>query len=105
MPNWTRLTAPAAGAFSATWITRIGALVFALILGGAFLINSCFATAPTDPDSRIEPEGIAGDRATRQLGQRVQDIEQRAAMDAAAAARTLAGRGRATDRRASHARL
>ena len=91
MPNWTRLTAPAAGAFSATWITRIGALVFALILGGAFLINSCFSTAPTDPDSRIEPEGIAGDRATRQLGQRVQDIEQRAAMDAAAAARTLAG--------------
>ena len=91
MPNWTRRIAPAAGAFSATWITRIGALVFALILGGAFLINSCFATVPTDPDSRIEPEGIAGDRATRQLGQRVQDIEQRAAMDAAAAARTLAG--------------
>ena len=91
MPNWTRRIAPAAGAFSATWITRIGALVFALILGGAFLIQSCFATVPTDPDSRIEPEGIAGDRATRQLGQRVQDIEQRAAMDAAAAARTLAG--------------
>ena len=90
MPNWTRRIAPAAGAFSATWITRIGALVFALILGGAFLIQSCFATVPTDPDSLIEPEGIAGDRATRQLGQRVQDIEQRAAMDAAAAARTLA---------------
>ena len=52
MPNWTRLTAPAAGAFSATWITRIGALVFALMLGGAFLIQSCFATVPTDPDSR-----------------------------------------------------
>ena len=91
MPNWTRRIAPAAGAFSATWITRIGALVFALILGGAFLIQSCFATVPTDPESLIEPEGIAGDRATRQLGQRVQDIEQRAAMDAAAAARTLAG--------------
>ena len=89
MPNWTRLSAPAAGAFSATWITRIGALVFALMLAGAFLIQSCFATVPTDPDSLIEPEGIAGDRATRQLGQRVQDIEQRAAMDAAA--RTLAG--------------
>ena len=91
MPNWTRLSAPAAGAFSATWITRIGALVFALMLAGAFLIQSCFATVPTDPNSLIEPEGIAGDRATRQLGQRVQDIEQRAAMDAAAAARTLAG--------------
>ena len=93
MPNWTRLTAPAAGAFSATWITRIGALVFGLILGGAFLVQSCFATVPTDPESLTEPEGIAGDRATQQLGQRVQDIEQRAAMDAAAAARTLAAEG------------
>ena len=93
MPNWIRLSAPAAGAFSATWITRIGALVFALILGGAFLVQSCFATVPTDPESLTEPEGIAGDRATQQLGQRVQDIEQRAAMDAAAAARTLAAEG------------
>ena len=93
MPNWTRRIAPAAGAFSATWITRIGALVFGLILGGAFLVQSCFATVPTDPESLTEPEGIAGDRATQQLGQRVQDIEQRAAMDAAAAARTLAAEG------------
>ena len=93
MPNWTRLTAPAAGAFSATWITRIGGLAFALILGGAFLINSCFSTVPTDPESLREPEGIAGDRATRQLGQRVQDIEQRAALDAAAAERELAATG------------
>ena len=93
MPNWTRLSAPAAGAFSATWITRIGALVLALILGGAFLVQSCFSTVPTDPDSLIEAEGIAGDRAARQLGQRVQDIETRAALDAAAAARTLAAEG------------
>ena len=93
MPNWTRLTAPAAGAFSATWITRIGALVFALILGGAFLIQSCFSTVPTDPESLVEPEGIAGDRAGRQLGQRVQDIENRAALDAAAAERELAATG------------
>ena len=93
MPNWTRLTAPAAGAFSATWITRIGALVFALILGGAFLIQSCFSTVPTDPESLVEAEGIAGDRASLQLGQRVQDIEQRAALDAAAAARQLATQG------------
>ena len=105
MPNWTRLTAPAAGAFSATWITRIGALMFALLLGGAFLIQSCFSTVPTDPESLVEPEGIAGDRATLQLGQRVQDIEQRAALDAAAAERELAATGRATDRRASDARL
>ena len=93
MPNWTRLSAPAAGAFSATWITRIGALVLALMLGGAFLVQSCFSTVPTDPDSLIEAEGIAGDRAARQLGQRVQDIETRAALDAAAAARTLAAEG------------
>ena len=93
MPNWIRLSAPATGALSATWITRIGALVFGLILGGAFLVQSCLATVPTHPESLTEPEGIASDRATQQLGQRVQDIEQRAAMDAAAAARTLAAKG------------
>ena len=93
MPNWTRLSAPAAGAFSTTWITRIGAIVFALILGGAFLVQSCFSTVPTDPESILEPEGIAGNRATLQLGQRVQDIEQRAALDAAAAERQLATHG------------
>ena len=93
MPNWTRLTAPAAGAFSATWITRIGGLLFALLLGGAFLIQSCFSTVPTDPDSLIEAEGIAGDRASAQLGARVQDIESRAALDAAAAERQLAAEG------------
>ena len=93
MPNWTRLSAPAAGAFSATWITRIGAIVFALILGGAFLVQSCFSTVPTDPESLREPEGIAGDRATAQLGARVQDIEQRTALEAAAAERQLATQG------------
>ena len=93
MPNWTRLTAPAAGAFSATWITRIGGIVFALILAGAFLVQSCFSTVPTDPEALLEPEGIAGDRATAQLGARVQDIEQRAALDAAAAERQLASQG------------
>ena len=49
MPNWTRLSAPAAGALSATWITRIGALVLALILGGAFLVQSCFFDGPHRP--------------------------------------------------------
>ena len=93
MPNWTRLTAPAAGAFSATWITRIGGLLFALILAGTFLVQSCFSTAPTDPQSITEPEAIAGDRAASQLGARVQDIENRAALDAAAAERALAATG------------
>ena len=49
MPNWTRLSAPAAGAFSATWITRIGALVLALILGGAFLDPIVFFDGPHRP--------------------------------------------------------
>ena len=89
------MTPPAAGAFSATWITRIGGLVFALILAGAFLVQSCFSTVPTDPESLREPEGIAGDRATVQLGARVQDLEQRAALDAAAAERDLATEGAA----------
>ena len=93
MPNWTRMTPPAAGAFSATWITRIGGLLFAVILGGALLVQSCFPTVPTDPESLREPEGIAGDRATVQLGARVQDLEQRAALDAAAAERELATQG------------
>ena len=93
MPNWTRLNAPAAGAFSASWITRIGALILAVVLGGAFLVQSCFSSVPTDPESLIEAEGIAGDRAEQQLSQRVQDIETRAALDAAAAARTLAIEG------------
>ena len=87
------MTAPAAGAFSATWITRIGGLLFAVILGGAFLVQSCFSTVPTDPESLREPEGIAGDRAASQLGARVQDLEQRAALDAAAAERELATQG------------
>ena len=89
------MTPPAAGAFSATWITRIGGLVFALILAGAFLVQSCFSTVSTDPESLREPEGIAGDRATVQLGARVQDLEQRAALDAAAAERELASEGAA----------
>ena len=93
MPNWTRLSAPAAGAFSATGITRIGGLVFGVLLGGAFLMQSCFSMVPTDPESLIEAEGVAGDRASLQLGQRVQDIEQRAALDAAAAERELAAKG------------
>ena len=93
MPNWTRMTPPAAGAFSATWITRIGGLVFAVLFGGAFLMQSCFSTVPTDSESLREPEGIAGNRAAQQLGQRVQDLEQRATLDAAAAERQLAAQG------------
>ena len=62
-------------------------------LSGAFLMQSCFSTVPTDPESITEAEGIAGDRAAQQLGQRVQDLEQRATLDAAAAERQLAAQG------------
>ena len=58
-------------------------------------MQSCFATVPTDPESLIEPEGIAGAHAGAQLGARVQDLEQRAALDAAAAERELATSGAA----------
>ena len=56
-------------------------------------MQSCFSTIPTDSESLLEPEGIAGDRAAQQLGQRVQDLEQRATLDAAAAERQLAAQG------------
>ena len=90
MPNWTRLTPPAEGALSKTWITRIGGLILAFALAGMFVFNSWFSTAPTTPDSLIEPEGIASNREAVQLGARVQDLEDRAALDAAAAERALA---------------
>ena len=94
MPTWTRLSPPAAGALSATWITRIGGVLMAVLLGGAFLVQSCFSTTSTDPDSVIPDDtAVAGERAAAQLGVRVQDIEQRAALAAAAAARQLATQG------------
>ena len=91
MANWTRLTAPAAGAFSTTWITRIGVIGLAVCVGGGLLFQSCFSTTGTlsDPGDSIltAAEGVADGRATVQLGARVQDIEQRTAIEAAAAAR------------------
>ena len=91
MANWTRLTAPAAGAFSTSWITRIGVVALAVCVGGGLLFQSCFSTTGTLSDLGdsilTEAEGVADGRATVQLGARVQDIEQRAAIEAAAAAR------------------
>ena len=88
MANWTRLTAPAAGAFSTSWITKIGIVAIAVCVGGGLLFQSCFSTTGTlsDPGESIltEAEGVADGRATVQLGARVQDIEQRTAMEAAA---------------------
>ena len=49
MPNWTRLTAPATGAFSKTWLTRIAAFLGAVILAAVFLVNSCFSTTTQYP--------------------------------------------------------
>ena len=93
MADWRRLRAPAAGAFSTTWITRIGAVVLTVVIGGSFLMQSCLTTDPAAPASMTEAEGIAGDRAPAQLGALVDDFEQRAALDAAAAERQLATDG------------
>ena len=91
MANWTRLTAPAAGAFSTSWITKIGIVAIAVFVGGGLLFQSCFSTTGNLSDLGdsilTEVEGVADGRATVQLGARVQDIEQRTALDDAAAAR------------------
>ena len=63
MPNWTRLSAPAAGAFSASWITRIGALILAVVLGGAFLDAVVFFVGPHRP--RITHRGRGDRRRSR----------------------------------------
>ena len=89
MSTWTRLTAPARGAFSTTWITQIGVIGFSLLIGGGILINSCFSTTPTDPESLAQPDAPAGPRTAAQLGARVQDIEQRTALELDAAERRL----------------
>ena len=91
MANWTRLTPPAAGALSTSWVTKIGVVAIAVFVGGGLLFQSCFSTtgdlsAPGD-SILTDAESVADGRATVQLGARVQDIEQRSAMDAAAAAR------------------
>ena len=91
MANWTRLTAPAAGALSTSWVTKIGVVAIAVCAGGGLLFQSCFSTSGNLSDLGdsilTDAEGVADGRATVQLGARVQDIEQRAAIDAAAAAR------------------
>ena len=91
MANWTRLTAPAAGAFSTSWITKIGIVAIAVFVGGGLLFQSCFSTTGNLSDLGdsilTEVEGVADGRATVQLGARVQDIVQRTALDDAAAAR------------------
>ena len=107
MPNWTRLTPPAAGAFSAGWITRIGAVLFALILGGAFLVQSCFSTVPTDPESMTwSPRGSPAIAPRCNSASACRTLSSRTALDAAAAERELAKpTGAQLDRRASDARL
>ena len=109
MANWTRLTAPAAGAFSTSWITKIGIVAIAVCVGGGLLFQSCFSTTGTlsDPGESIltEAEGVADGRATVQLGARVQDIEQRTAMEARRRAATTGRPGAAAGRRPRHARL
>ena len=92
MANWTRLTAPAAGAFSTTWITRIGIVALAVFVGGGLLFQSCFATQGDISElgeSILESEGVADGRTAAQLGARVRDIEQRTRLEQDAANRRL----------------
>ena len=89
MPNWTRLTAPATGAFNTGIITRIAGVVIALMLAVLFLVTTFFSTTPTEPEPVTAADAPAGNRAGAQLGARVADIEQRAALERNAADRTL----------------
>ena len=65
------------------------------------MINSCFSTTPTDPESLAQPDAPAGPRTAAQLGARVQDIEQRTALELDAAERRL-GADRAASFAAGH---
>ena len=89
MPNWTRLTAPATGAFNTGIITRIAGVVIAVMLAVLFLFTTFFSTGPTEPESIAVADEPAGPRAGAQLGARVADIEQRTAMELDAAERRL----------------
>ena len=89
MPNWTRLTAPATGAFNTGIITRIAGVVIALMLAVLFLVTTFFSTTPTEPEPVTAADAPAGNRAGAQLGARVADIKQRAALERDAADRTL----------------
>ena len=70
-------------------ITRVAGIVIAVMLGVVFLSQQCFSTTPSEPAAVDVADAPAGPRAAAQLGQRVQDIEQRAAMEQDAAARSL----------------
>ena len=89
MPNWTRLTPPASGAFNTKTITRVAGIIFAVMLAVVFLSQQCFSTAPAEPEGAVVADEPAGPRTAAALGARVQDIEQRAAMERDAAERSL----------------
>ena len=89
MPNWTRLTAPASGAFNTGIITRVAGIIFAVMVAVVFLFAQFFSTPTDAPESLAVADEPAGPRAGAQLGARVADIEQRAAMERDAAERSL----------------
>ena len=89
MSTWKRLTAPASGAFHKGMITRVAGIVIAVMLAVVFLSQQCFSTAPAEPEGAAVADAPAGPRAAAALGARVADIEQRAAMEQDAAARSL----------------
>ena len=89
MPNWIRLSAPASGALNANTLTRVGGAVVALMLAVLLISQQFFSSAPTEPEALTVADEPAGPRAAAALGQRVADIEQRAALERDAAERSL----------------
>ena len=89
MPNWTRLSAPASGALNTKNLTRVGGGLIALMLAVLLISQQFFSSAPTEPEALTVADEPAGPRTAAALGQRVADIEQRAALQRDAAERSL----------------
>ena len=91
MPTWTRLTPPASGAFDKHYVTRAGGLLLAVLMIVFYLWQQFFSTPAVEPEPIAATEAPAGPQAAAALGARVDDLEQRAAMQrrADAAGQTL----------------
>ena len=89
MANWTRIAAPARGAFSSKMTTSVGGILTALLLFVTFVAQMLCSTTPTAPESVTVADKPAGPQTAVALDQRVQDITQRAEMERAQADRSL----------------
>ena len=89
MANWTKIPAPARGAFNTKTLTRVAGGVITLMLAVVLIGQMLFPSVPTEPEAVPVADAPAGPRAGAQLEARVQDIEQRAALERDAAERSL----------------